>query len=146
MGASLRCEALCTANDGLRDYFLCGAICSATLSFGVLTALSPVLPPVAAQGAAAATLLMWYKVNGAIFPPAAVLSGALMTASASAASPTLISSASFLLFPWFAGHVWLYGCAHVLSSVRLQARIAMTKHRFASLEGQTEEELRSIFN
>ena len=57
------------------------ALCSATLSFGVLTVLSPFVPSAIAQGAAAGTLLVWYKANNCIFPPAAVLAGALTTVS-----------------------------------------------------------------
>ena len=57
--------------------FLAGTLCSATLSFGVLTVLSPFVPSAIAQGAAAGTLLVWYKATIASSAPAAMLAGAL---------------------------------------------------------------------
>ena len=62
------------------------------------------MPPVAAEGAAAATLLVWYKANEHVFPPAAVLAGLLVTASASPAASVAV--------PWLAGHAVLYASAH----------------------------------
>ena len=135
--------------------FLSGTLCSATLSLVTLTALTPVLPPVAAQGAAAGVLLMWYKCTGAIFPPAAVLAGALATASVSAASATFSigRSLSFLAFPWLAGHAFLYGCAIGTSEVRLRARVFMTKRKLRQrptkngllLENMDDAALRAVF-
>ena len=115
--------------------FLSGTVCSATLSLGALTLLSPVLPPVPAHGATAATLLVWYKLTGSIFPPAAVLAGLL---AGTAAGPL-----SFLAFPWLAGHCWLYGCAKAVSAVRARARLVLTR---AALLGKSEQELHAIFN
>ena len=106
--------------------FLSGTFCSSTLSLAALAVLSPVLPPVAAHGAAASVLLMWYKATGSCFPPAAVLAGTLAATSASA-SASFESAATFLACPWLAGHVWMYGCAHALSIVRSRARITLTK-------------------
>ena len=121
--------------------FLSGTFCSSTLSLAALAVLSPVLPPVAAHGAAASVLLMWYKATGSCFPPAAVLAGTLAATSASA-SASFESAATFLACPWLAGHVWMYGCAHALSIVRSRARITLTK---AALVGKTDEELGRIF-
>lgn len=46
--------------------FLSGTLCSATLSAFLLYTLDEVLPPVAADGASAALLLVWYKTVGAM--------------------------------------------------------------------------------
>lgn len=131
--------------------FLGGTLCSATLSLGTLSALSRIAPPVVAQGAAAGMLLMWYKATSAVFPPAAVLAGALTAASvsgaAAGASTVCVRSAlSYLAFPWLAGHAFLYGCAHAMSSVRAQARVAMTTRQLASLQAHTDERLLEIFH
>ncbi len=131
--------------------FLTGTLCSATLSLGVLALLSPIAPPVVAQGAAAGTLLMWYKLTGAMFPPAAVLAGLITAASVgtAAASPlglSLGASASYLCFPWLAGHAWLYGCAHAVSEARSKARVAMSKRELGSLAECTDASLRATFS
>lgn len=134
--------------------FLGGTLCSATLSLGTLAALSRVAPPVVAQGAAAGTLLMWYKATSAVFPPAAVLAGALTAASVGGAASgakgasavCLRSAARYLAFPWLAGHAFLYGCAHAMASVRAAARVAMTTRQLASLTSHTDERLVEIFS
>lgn len=145
--------------------FLSGTLCSATLSLGVLTLLSPLLPPVAAQSAAAGTLLVWYKCTGGVFPPAAVLAGALATASvASGAAQTSAAAATasgspvktmassalrvlrWLAFPWLAGHAGLYACALALSELRTRARVATTKHQArVSLQHQSDAALLETF-
>lgn len=136
--------------------FLSGTLCSATLSFAALTLLSPVLPPIAAQGAAAGILLTWYKVNGLIFPPAAVLAGALTTASLTGVASTslLLTSSSalsagaalsYLACPWLAGHAWLYGCACALSELRCRVRVHMTQRELLSLHARSDEELMELF-
>ena len=130
--------------------FLGGTLCSATLSLGTLAAFSRIAPPVVAQGAAAGTLLIWYKATSAVFPPAAVLAGALTAASANgaasgAAKVCMRSALHYLAFPWLAGHAFLYGVAHVMSSVRAAARVAMTTRQLASLQAHTDERLLEIF-
>jgi hypothetical protein len=127
--------------------FLSGTLCSATLSFGMLALLSPLLPPAAAQGAAAGTLLVWYKATGAIFPPAAVLAGALTTATVSAAAPaaSLASVGRYLAFPWLAGHTILFIAAYGMSDVRQRARVALTKRELAALKGQSDATLQAMF-
>lgn len=72
--------------------FLSGTLCSATLSLATITLLSQALPPVAAQGGAAAVLLVWYKATHSLFPPAAALAGLLSSqlTYSSAARPSFI--------------------------------------------------------
>ena len=129
--------------------FLSGTLCSATLSFGVLTLASPIMPPVAAQGAAAGTLLVWYKATNALFPPAAVLAGLLATAASGAQTHLRLGAASavrFLAFPWLAGHAWLYLCAHATSEIRLRTRVALTKQQLAArMHAQDDASLRRTF-
>ena len=127
--------------------FLAGTLCSATLSFGVLTVLSPFVPSAIAQGAAAGTLLVWYMANNCIFPPAAVLAGALTTvyisAAATASSTTAIMR--YLAFPWLAGHAFLYATAHALSYVRSEARVRLTVRQLHSLHDLKDDALYDIF-
>merc|ERR1719247_45949 len=87
--------------------FLGGTVCSAVLSVSVFQAIEAYtgLPVAVAQAASAGCLLVFYKSWGAIFPPAAVLTGTLAGA-ASTAGP--MNGASFLVFPWLAGHALLY--------------------------------------
>ena len=129
--------------------FLSGTVCSATISLGVLHGLSTVFPPVVAQGGTAAALLMWYKTFGAIFPPAAVLAGALAaamgSAGASCATSSIRASLRYLAFPWLIGHAWLYACASGMSAVRSHARVLMTTRELAALGDQTDDALRAIF-
>lgn len=128
--------------------FISGTICSATLSYGALYLLSNVLPPIAAQGAAAGTLLMWYKATGAIFPPAAVLAGLLTTASVSSSAPGFLelgNSLGFLVCPWLAGHAALYACAYAMGLVRAAARVALTKQQLRG-GALSDEQLRETFH
>ena len=138
--------------------FLAGTFCSATLSFGTLALLTPRLPPVAAQGAAAGVLLTFYKATGAIFPPAAVLAGALTTAAMTTAAPaaasliaassttmSIGSAASYLAMPWLAGHALLYGFACALSEVRWRVRVRLTQRELLSLHDQSDDALRTLF-
>jgi len=129
--------------------FLSGTLCSATLSFGALRFASRLLPPDAAQGAAAATLLMWYKATNAIFPPAAVLAGALATASLTTTNPSATAAFTgllrYLCFPWLAGHAWLYACACAMAEVRRYVRVEFSKQRLASFKDHTDEQLQDVF-
>lgn len=132
--------------------FLMGTFCSATVSLAVLTAVSPVFRPAAAQGAAAGALLCFFKATSTIFPPTAVLAGSLVAAAAAAATdaPTtrggrLARSLRWLCFPWLTGHAWLYGCAYALSHARSHARVAVTQRSLASLGEYTDESLAAIF-
>ena len=126
--------------------FMLGTLCSATLSVGALAVLSTIVPPAVAQGGAAAALLMWYKTTGTMFPPVVALAGLLTASSMGAASSRTASALSYLAFPWFAGHAWLYGCAWAMSSVRLQARIALSKRQLTTLQDESDESLRAIFD
>ena len=108
------------------------------------------LPPVAADGASAGLLLVWYKTVGAIFPPAAVLAGTLTTAAASKAatmSPNdaLAAGAAFLIFPWLTGHGGLYLSSLAVSKVRAEARVAMTQNQLKDLSGLTDDKLFEVF-
>eukprot|EP00326_Haptolina_ericina_P011918 CAMPEP_0181223234 /NCGR_PEP_ID=MMETSP1096-20121128/30400_1 /TAXON_ID=156174 ORGANISM="Chrysochromulina ericina, Strain CCMP281" /NCGR_SAMPLE_ID=MMETSP1096 /ASSEMBLY_ACC=CAM_ASM_000453 /LENGTH=192 /DNA_ID=CAMNT_0023316067 /DNA_START=375 /DNA_END=950 /DNA_ORIENTATION=+ len=128
--------------------FLSGTLCSATLSFAVLTCASRAMGPVAAQGAAAGTLLMWYKAIGVgVFPPAAVLAGLLTAKSLSGTTASSLGpSLRYLCFPWLAGHAWLFSCALATSEVRSRARVFLTTRQLAAWGDQTDEALKSIFN
>jgi hypothetical protein len=128
--------------------FLSGTLCSATLSFAALALLSPVLPPVAAQGAAAGILLTWYKANGLIFPPAAVLAGALTTASLTGMASSSLSMGAamrYLACPWLAGHAWIYGCACAFSELRCRVRVHVTQRELLTLHAHSDEELKALF-
>ena len=127
--------------------FLSGTLCSATLTLGTFLAASKALTPVAAQGAAAASLLMWYKTMGAVFPPAAVLAGALPAATVgSTAAASARSALHYLVFPWLAGHGWLYACASAVSKLRSEARVAVTARELLSLGDATDDALRGVFD
>lgn len=120
--------------------FLSGTVCSATISFGVLSLLSPHVCVASAHGGAAASLLMWYKVTGSIFPPAGVLAGLLL--STSAASGSLLATAGYLAQPWLAGHMILYGGALATSALRSRVRVGLTK---AALRAHDDGALLQIF-
>merc|ERR1712146_585626 len=74
--------------------------------------------------------------------------GALIAAAPSTAM-SLVSkkahSLKYLVFPWFAGHAWLYSCAYAMSGVRSQARVAMTKIDMHVLGEQSDQALRIVF-
>ena len=126
--------------------FLSGTLCSATLSAFLLYTLDEVLPPVAADGASAGLLLIWYKSVGAIFPPAAVLAGTLTAAAASKAAEVsqgeaFIAGAQFLLTPWLLGHAGLYLGALGLSPLRASARVALTRNQLEQLKTLSDEKV-----
>lgn len=134
--------------------FLAGTLCSATISLGILLLFnqSP-LPPVAVEGIAAASLLMWYKTVGAFFPPNAVLAGLILSdvAASTQAGSSIQDFAwtdglGFLVFPWLAGHGFLYGSALALAPLRAATRVALTQNRLRSeLNALSDVELRTIF-
>lgn len=131
--------------------FLSGTLCSATLSAFLLYTLDEVLPPVAADGASAGLLLVWYKTVGAIFPPAAVLAGTLTTAAASKAAQmsqndALSAGAAFLVCPWLTGHGALYFGALGMSPVRQMARVKLMEQQMHELGGLDDQELFEIFD
>lgn len=55
-----------------------------------------------------------YKATSCVFPPVAVLAG-LLSATSASGKPY----AAFVAFPWLAGHAILYGCAMLLSHLRV---------------------------
>lgn len=125
--------------------FLMGTLCSASASYEAVLLFSPHVDKVVAEGAAASFLLVWYKATGAIFPPAAALAGVLAAsaapATAVAAAPSMLGDplgaiipiASYVAFPWLAGHGIIYSCAWMLSGVRSRVRVALTQRQLASL-------------
>jgi hypothetical protein len=132
--------------------FFSGTLCSATLSLGALALLSPILTPVAAQGAAAGVLLAWYKSTGASFPPAAVLAGVLLTATTTSLKGAGASSLKhaqvtvrYLAFPWLAGHAILYGWACAVSELRSRVRVLVTQRNLLALKGHSDEVLKELF-
>ena len=130
--------------------FLSGTLCSATLSLGALALLSPILPPVAAQGAAAGVLLAWYKSTGASFPPAAVLAGVLLTATTTSLKGAVSLkhaqvTVRYLAFPWLAGHAILYGWACAVSELRSRVRVLVTQRNLLTLKGHSDGVLKELF-
>ena len=127
--------------------FLSGTLASSTVCLGTMALLSKRVTPVVAQGFSAGVLLVWYKATSAVFPPAAVLVGALTAASIGTANTFSLSSAlHYLAFPWLTGHAFLYGCAYAMSGVRSQARVALTTRRLRALGGDDDEaRLHNVF-
>ena len=119
--------------------FLVGTIGCASISAALLSLLSGVVTPVAAQGCAAGALLVWYKATGCIFPPAAVLC-VLM-----AGVPLGTSVASWVAAPWVAGHACLYASAYGVGALRMQARQKIYRKRLQSLSTLSKDELRAVF-
>ena len=98
-----------------------------------------------AQGAAAATLLVWFKMNEHVYPPAAVLAGLLVTASQEELS--FPRELSFVAVPWLLGHAALYAAALALAKLRAGARVRITKRQFVMAhEAQSDEDLRRTFD
>ena len=129
--------------------FLSGTICSATLSAALLLTLGQVVGEVTADGLSVGLLLMWYKTAGTLFPPAAVLAGALTGAAAKSAVDVdnpIVAAAGFLFFPWLAGHAVLYASAFGLSFVRAQARLQLVQFELRSLSGLDDSALREVFD
>eukprot|EP00322_Chrysochromulina_rotalis_P015276 CAMPEP_0115858626 /NCGR_PEP_ID=MMETSP0287-20121206/16196_1 /TAXON_ID=412157 /ORGANISM="Chrysochromulina rotalis, Strain UIO044" /LENGTH=218 /DNA_ID=CAMNT_0003312899 /DNA_START=54 /DNA_END=710 /DNA_ORIENTATION=+ len=121
--------------------FLSGTFGCATASLAVLTLLSGRMSVAAAQGAAAGTLLVWYKATNCIFPPAAVLSVLMMQASSAGSSPM-----NFVVFPWLTGHVCLYSSALAVSAVRSSARVAISSQSMRKgLESLSDAALKDVF-
>ena len=129
--------------------FLSGTLCSATLSAAILVGLDGVVPDVAAQGASAAMLLVWYKSVGSIFPPAAVLAGTLIATtveSAASLNDGIAAGLRYLLCPWLVGHAWLYGSALATGQLRAAVRVALTKERLRALDGLNDAQLFEVFD
>jgi len=112
----------------------CASVCASV--FTLLTGMAGV-SPAAAHGAAAGALLMWYKATNCVFPPAAVLC-VLM-------SGVTTSPLGFVARTWLAGHACLYASAFGVSTIRSQARIALSKQSLIQLGGLSNEELKTIF-
>lgn len=133
--------------------FLFGTLGSATLALGTQLVVRDILPPIAASGSAAAMLLMWYKTTNVLFPPAIVLTGSLMLAYTGTAAtatdgdehPQLLAILHFIVFPWLAGHAWLYLCAMVMSKIRGRARISLAASAFKIDASVTNEDLKRVF-
>ena len=92
--------------------------------------------PVVAQGAAAASLLVWYKALGIVFPPAAVL----CVLMAGADSPYM-----FVGKTWLAGHAGLYASALGVAKIRQSTRRAFGERRLASLGALSDSDLKKVF-
>jgi hypothetical protein len=108
----------------------------------------PLLKRVATHGAVAASLLVWYKLSGTMFPPVVALAGLILplTANAGDASTFVLSEASFLAVPWLAGHAWLFIAAWATSWIRGRARIAFASQRFADWHDRSDAQLKAIFD
>ena len=115
--------------------FLGDTVGCATLCAGVLGMLNGV-SPVVAQGAAAASLLVWYKALGIVFPPAAVL----CVLMAGADSPYM-----FVGKTWLAGHAGLYASALGVAKIRQSTRRAFGERRLASLGALSDSDLKKVF-
>jgi len=131
--------------------FLLGTLCASTAGTAIFKALAPRMPIPYVQGAAAGTLLMWYKATGCIFPSAAVLAGLIAAADVTWCSAEWCAVApnfpgSYVVFPWLAGHAFIYGSAFAMSKVRSTARVAITKTKLRSLSSMTDAQLKEIFN
>ena len=118
--------------------FVSGTIGCSSLSAAVLSLFNGMssVSPVAAQGAAAGALLMWYKATNSIFPPAAVLC-VLMSGQA--------SSLSFVARTWLGGHACLYSGAMAVSAMRQQVRMSIARSSLRSLGGLSKEDLLATF-
>ena len=51
-----------------------------------------------------------------------------------------------VVFPWLAGHGWLYACASAVSKLRSEARVAVTARELLSLGDATDDALRGVFD
>ena len=118
---------------------LSGTIGCASLSATVLTMLSGRVSPAAAQGAAAATLLIWYKATSSIFPPASALC-LLMNGGVNAGSLRFVANT------WIAGHAVLYAGAMGTGAVRTRARLVIARAKLRARGGLTTAELREAFD
>jgi len=124
--------------------FLSGTAAGVTVCSFFITLLANRMPAIGA-GAAAGTLLVWYKNTNCIFPPAAVLSVLMaQTIVAAGASSTAApiarwaSSLKFVMAPWLAGHAVLYAAAQGVSLVRQHTQVwpaegrLFRRHNYAS--------------
>jgi len=123
--------------------FLSGTVGCATVSATIYSMLSGRMSAPAAQGASAGALLVWYKLTGVLFPPAAVLS--VLMVQAAAAAPAGSSSFSFVLFPWLAGHAGLYASALGVATLRQRVQLTISQARLQALGALPDEELKKIF-
>jgi hypothetical protein len=106
--------------------FISGTIGCASLSATILFLFTSWgVATVAAQGAAAGTLLIWYRATRTLFPPAAVLCVLMLAAPTGSPPYSLLST-------WLAGHGCLYAAAVVVSAARRQARTVI-RNRLADL-------------
>jgi hypothetical protein len=105
---------------------LAGTAAGVTVCSFFITLLANRMPAMGA-GAAAGTLLVWYKNTNSIFPPAAVLSvlmaQTIVAASTAAPVARWASSLKFVMAPWLAGHAVLYASAQAVSIARQHAQV-----------------------
>jgi len=121
--------------------FISGTIGSSSVCAAIFALCSSRgIPVPMASGAAAGSLLMWYKATSTIFPPAAVLSTLMAGSVASQATSSVLSSwkssLNFVAFPWLAGHAALYASAAVLGPARERVRTVLTRRQMTQMGRQ----------
>mmetsp|Transcript_7336 Transcript_7336/g.17701 ORF Transcript_7336/g.17701 Transcript_7336/m.17701 type:complete len:329 (-) Transcript_7336:146-1132(-) len=118
--------------------FVSGTIGSASVCAAIFALCgSRKIPVPMASGAAAGSLLMWYKATNTIFPPAAVLSvlmaGSVASEAATSVARGWASSLNFVAFPWLAGHAVLYASATVIGQARVRVRTVLTQRQMTQM-------------
>ena len=115
---------------------LLGTLGCSTLSAAFNSLASAAFSPAVGMGAAAAALMLWFKMTGCIFPPTAVLCMLMM------GKP---SPYSFVLRTWLPGHACLSAGAMATSVLRGLTRKALKKAEVRSLGGLSRVQLKDIF-
>lgn len=115
---------------------LLGTLGCSTISAVLNSLATAAFSPAVGMGAAAAALMLWFKMTGCIFPPTAVLCMLMM------GKP---SPYSFVLCTWLPGHACLYAGAMATSVLRGLARKALKKAEVRSLGGLSRAQLKDTF-
>ena len=91
------------------------------------------------RAVAVAFSLAWFKLSGALFPPAAAMSAVFLD------SPGLQERGwGYLLFPCLSGQAILYASATALAALRQRVRIAITKSQL-DFSAETREGFEAMF-